>query len=500
MISFLVTYQPISLFEAPRIHTNLLWDLSILFGSIGLVYFLVIFWMRNRISRRRVNIRDNKRLLAPMISNFLFHQPDSGREGHEEYIGMKIEIREMLKDSLNRKVITEVLMDLKSDVGGDARQRVFQLYQDLGLQRDAYEKLESWRWEKISRGILELTEMQVDEAYGFIKKHVNNRRSIIRKQAQLATVTLKEEGISYFLDTNRYPISEWQQIKLLEILQQRSDYVPPKFSAWLTSENRDVVLFSLRLIRHYRQSDAEPAINSLLNHRKRAIRMAAVECIREFQFDSSRSPLKILFSRAGEALKLLILDTLAHIGTPEDIPFLSEQALKDGNFLIRSKARSVINAIVPNSVLPTLDIDAVPVPEEHIGPLEETNMSEEITRAGEPTPVEDTINAGDITTVKDTMPAEETTPTENTTPAEIELPASDGHPVENDSDIILPVGLEPQFTEENEFEPAGAPLNSPTNPNGPLPESGRRIPPKPPRCPGNRKKTRRCLICVLCKN
>ena len=83
MISFLATYQPIPLFEAPRIHTNLLWDLSILFGSIGLVYFLVIFWMRNRISKRRTSIRDNKRLLAPMISNFLFYQPDSGREGQK---------------------------------------------------------------------------------------------------------------------------------------------------------------------------------------------------------------------------------------------------------------------------------------------------------------------------------------------------------------------------------------------------------------------------------
>ena len=376
-----------------------------------------------------------------MISNFLFYQAESGREEHEEYIGMKIEIRDMLKDSLNRKVITEVMMDLKSDLGGDARERVLRLYLDLGLQRDAYQKLESWRWERISRGILELTEMRVEEAYGFIRKHVNSRRSIIRKQAQLATVTLKEEGISYFLDTNRYPISEWQQIKLLEILQQRSDYVPPKFSAWLTSENRDVVLFALRLIRHYRQSDAEPAINSLLNHRKRAIRMAAVECIREFQFDSSRHPLKVLFSRAGEALKLLILDTLAHIGTEEDLPFLEEQAQKDGNFLIRSKARSVMNAIQPNCVLPTLDIDAIPAEEEDAIPFDTG-----------------------ITVSKDTDSEDAAAPLNKGISIPIDGLEEANAIAEIGTGEIMPAETETSLPDIKAFEPAGVPEVSPDEP------------------------------------
>ena len=164
------------------------------------------------------------------------------------------------------------------DVSGDARDRVLALYQDLNLDEDAFKKLKSWRWERISQGILELTEMEVGKAYPYIRKFINDRRGVIRKQAQLASVTLKKEGINYFLDTARYRISEWQQLKLLEVLRNREEFEPPRFKAWLTSENRDVVLFALRLIRHYRQNDAESATLTLLKHRQEVVRSAALEC------------------------------------------------------------------------------------------------------------------------------------------------------------------------------------------------------------------------------
>ena len=347
-----LTYRIYSLLEAPKISTDLLWELVVLFAGMGGLYLLLIFRMRNRISARREAIRLQKRELAPMISNFLFYQHESEDEDRETYIRMKIEIRELLKISLNRVVMTEILMDLRMDVSGEARERLFRLFQDLGLDRDSFLKLESWRWERVSQGILELTEMHVEKAYPFIRKFVNDRRGVIRKQAQLATVMLREEGIAYFLDTARYRISEWQQLKLLEILRQREDFNPPRFRAWLTSENRDVVLFALRLIRYYRQNDAELALVTLLRHRNQVVRAAALECIREFRFHSALEPMKALFSSSNEELKLLILDTLGIIASEAELGFLESVASRDGNFVVRSKARAVMNQIKPDSALP----------------------------------------------------------------------------------------------------------------------------------------------------
>ncbi|WP_445382205.1 hypothetical protein [Robiginitalea sp. IMCC43444] len=352
-----LTYQFLPLLELPVLETGLLWKLCILFSGIAGLYFLLIFRLRNRISARKEAIIQQKRMLAPMISNFLFYEQQADREEQEEYIRMKIEIRELLKNPLNREVITEVLMDLKMDVSGDARTKLLELYVNLGLQQDAFEMLKSRRWERISKGINQLAEMQVVESYIFIRKFINHRRGTIRKQAQLATVSLNEEGIKYFLDKARYQISEWHQLKLLEILRQKQDYIPPKFHNWLTSENKDVVLFSLRLIRHFRQSEAEELIITLLRHRSPIIKYAALECIRDFGFIKARPHLKVLFKRSGEELKLLILDVLAHFGNSEDVVFLKEKAAKDWNFVVRSKALSAINAIIPGAILPQNDLE-----------------------------------------------------------------------------------------------------------------------------------------------
>lgn len=364
---FTGTYHLLPLLEAPGIHTDLLWDLGLLFTSITTVYFLLIFVFRSRISGKRKQVRLRKKELAPMISNFLFFQQDTDIADREDYIRMKIEIRQLLKYPLNREVLSEVLMDLRHDVSGEVQVRLFNLYQDLGLHRDAFKKLGSWHWVKVSQGILELTEMQVWKSYHIIKRHVNDHRSIIRLQAQLAIVSLRDEGISFFLDTVSHRISEWQQLKLMEILMQREDFDPPRFKRWLISENRDVVLFSLRLIKHYKQNDAAHAIITLLGHCSQTIKVAALECIKEFRFAEAANPLKQHFKQAHSELKVLILDALEPVSKLSDLTWLQKIAERDESFLVRTKAGSVINILKPDTVLPTKDILTFPFEEEPSG-------------------------------------------------------------------------------------------------------------------------------------
>ena len=276
----------------------------------------------------------------------------------EEYIQLKIEVRELLKDPVNSKVLTEILKDLKKDVSGSSGHQLLKLYKDLGLHEEAIRNLSSRRWQILAKAILELTEMQVTEAYGLIKRHINHRRSIVRKQAQIATVSLKHEGISYFLDSTRYSISEWQQLKLLDVIRQFEDFDPPNFRNWLTSRNPDVVLFALRLIKFYKQSEARESIITLINHKRQQIRIEAIQCIREFAIHEAREPLKKAFKRGNEEVKLLILDTLGLFGNEKDISFLQNIINKSNNHIISSKALSIVNTIKPESILPDSDIEA----------------------------------------------------------------------------------------------------------------------------------------------
>ncbi len=350
------TYHIHSLLSAPKIHTDLLWDLSLLFIGLSTLYFAAVFFFRNRQASNSAKMMGRKKTLAPMISEFLFFEEESSKNEKSDYINLKIEIRELLKDVYNRKALSSILLDLQKDVSGDTKKRVFKLYKDLGLDQDAYVKLKSWRWEVVSQGILELTQMQVTESFGFITKFINDKRGVIRKQAEIATVTLKHEGIAYFLDTTQYKISEWQQLKLLDVIRNLEDFNPPKFKAWLTSKNSYAVLFALRLIKYYNQNDAYTSIIQLVKHKNDQIKAEAISCIKEFNILEARETLKSVFWKCNVDIKILILDTIALFGQEEDIFFLKLIENKVVNYSVRSKALSAINAIYPESVIPTEDI------------------------------------------------------------------------------------------------------------------------------------------------
>lgn len=351
------TYHSIKLISAPKIPTDLLWDLTIVFSGLGIFFLFGVFIFRNRLSNKASKVAGQKKILAPIVSNFLFYETDASKEENYEYINLKIEIRELLKSPFNRLVLTEILLDLEKDLSGDSRDRIFSLYQNLGLHLEAFKKLRSWRWELVSKGILELTQMRVVAAYGFIKKFINDKRGVVRKQAQIATVTLKHEGISYFLDTTRYGISEWQQLKLLDVLRNFDDFSPPRFKAWLTSTNRDVVLFALRLIKHYNQNDASKALIELLKHKNDQIKSEAIQCIKDFGVFEALNMLKTVFRRCSVDIKLQILDAISSLGKVEDIEFLETIVKRESNFLVKSKAISAINVIEPDTYVPTEGID-----------------------------------------------------------------------------------------------------------------------------------------------
>ncbi len=352
----LSTYYNLFLVSSPTVDTSILWNFTFLFIGLGVLYFGFIFFFKSKLSKIALKTASTRAELAPIISNFLFHSAQDSKDDQKEYINLKIEIREYLRNKTFRKILAEILFDLQKDVAGTTEERLFKLYRELGLHHDAFSKLKSWRWQVISQGILELTQMQVGESYQLITKFINDRRGPIRKQAEIATIKLRDEGIEFILDSTTYAISEWQQLKMIEALSGLKDYSPPRFKSWLISENTDVVLFALRLIKHYNQNDAAASIIELVKHKNNHIKLAAIQCIKDFNFKEAKSTLRAVFLDCTDEVKIQILSAVALFGDASDIPFLNGVSIKETNFLVCSKASGAINIISPDTVLPTKDI------------------------------------------------------------------------------------------------------------------------------------------------
>lgn len=344
------------LIKAPEFDVEFLGWLTIIFVILAVLYFLGTFLIRNRIGENNGRTKEKKMEFSPIISEFLFYEDSSTKEEKRNYLHLKVQIRESIKDDFDRKILTEVLLDLRKDLSGQSQDVLIQLYKDLELHNVAYEKLSSRRWQVVSSGILELTAMEVFEAYGFIIKFINHRQSTVRKQAERAVVSLREEGIGYFLDNTKYKISEWQQLKLLDVLRHKQDFNPPQFSLWLTSTNTHVVLFALRLIKYFKQSDAVHSMITLLKHKNRDVQVEAIDCIKEFYFVDAIPTLKLVYNKASGDVKIAILDALGEIGTTEELEFLIKLQQKENNFNIKCKVIGTLNKINPESVLPSKNI------------------------------------------------------------------------------------------------------------------------------------------------
>jgi len=340
----------------PLILISFLWDLVFLFIGIGLIYFILVFIVKRKRSNKERTAIVLKKDIAPLVSTLIFREHAATRKENEDFVQAKVLIHQMLKNPVNRKMVSEILMDLQADLSGDAKQRLIKIFQHYGLHQDAIKRLKSIRWEVVCRGINELTQMQVNGAFIHIRKFINDNRSIVRKQAQVATVALKHEGINYFLDTATCKISEWQQLKLLETLQSLDNYTPPHFRLWLTSKNKFVVLFALRLIKSYKQDDAMESILKLVKHRDDFIKVEAIDCLRAFEIREALPLFKAVYWMCQSRVKLVLLAAIGHLGTQEEIPFLKEVEQREKDHLVKSKAIGMINALAPETILPSNEI------------------------------------------------------------------------------------------------------------------------------------------------
>lgn len=358
---------------APKIGVNFLWVLAIVFAIVALLYIGITFYAKSNITLGVKRNKIKKRELGPIVSEFLFFdEKTASLEDKNNYVCLKIKIRQMLKNKRNRKILAEVLVELSQDLSGETLKSLHKLYKDLGLDNDALEKLKSWRWHTISQGIVELTQMKVTDSYNKITKFVNGSRGVIRKQSVIAIVSLKDEGINYFLDTTQHKISEWQQLKLLEILQNKKNYNPPSFKNWLFSKNVDTVLFALRLVKHYDQSDANSSIVQLIRHKNSQIRQVAIQCVSEFNVVEARESLKKIFNTSTNDTKLLIIEALESLGFAEDVQFLNTIENRKEVFAVKNKALVAINSLLPENHLEIEgleDISAVLIQKEDKKPL-----------------------------------------------------------------------------------------------------------------------------------
>ncbi len=250
-----------------------------------------------------------------------------------------------------RQIVIEVIISYRKNFRGEVGELLRKLYLDMGLTKDSYDKMKSLRWEKKIKAVSELTQMDIQISDVTILPLTNSTNPALRAAARNAYIQLSKNEPFKFFDVATEPILPWDQLELFKIITTTKDIAIPNFSRWVSySTNKSVVSFCLKLIAHYDQQSAIPAVMELLNNKDHYFRADAINCLGKLTAEVAEEKLVRIYNTQPLACQLEVLKAIGRIGSGKYLDFLKSEFLFSSNFDVRmNAARSIIKHNTPAS-------------------------------------------------------------------------------------------------------------------------------------------------------
>jgi hypothetical protein len=315
---------------------NLLIGVQIMGVCILLIVILIYAQLlaKKRLYFYTERIRNN---IEVWISHIILEESVEGIEVPKKFY-------RLLDDPKARQVAIDELTKCKKNFSGLVAENIVALYNQLGLREDSLEKMRNKRkWYLQARGIQELYLMDQKNLLTKIYRETNSKNEFVRSEAQIAIIYMTGFKGLRFLDVISYPLTLWQQIKLLEQLRLfgKKEDLSDRIPGWLESENDTVVVFALRLAGEYQQYAVKDAIMNCLVHPSDAVRTRAIKTLIVLADEQTPFILTGYFSKENFDNQVHILNSLASIATDEQEVFL-EKLLDAPDNIIKLKAAVVL--------------------------------------------------------------------------------------------------------------------------------------------------------------
>lgn len=301
------------------------------------------------------------RHLESWISHIILEESSEG-------IQLPAKFYRILKNKMARQFAIDELIRCKKNFTGLVGETIVQLYIQLGLKNDSIAKVRSRKWWHKARGIQELYLMNQIDVLKTIYKNTNNGNEFVRMEAQTGVIHMTGFPGLRFLDVASYPLTEWQQIKLLEQLRltPKKEDLTEQIKGWLESANDTVAIFALKLADEYQQLAVVSNVVNCLVHPNERVRTQAVKTLTRLEDPNTATILLGYFRKEGFMNRKLMLDALATLATEKHAPFL-EQLLDDKDNTIKLKAAVVLARCCPEGMkIIEAKAEAMPEPYERI--------------------------------------------------------------------------------------------------------------------------------------
>jgi hypothetical protein len=302
----------------------------IIFSTATMIILLIFILMnRNRMEREERLKQYLMEKYQGLIIDYLFGETQPSQ----------FEI--IASDEFGRQVLVDQMIDVSVNLKGDAEEKLQKLYIQLELDRDSVRKATSNQWHKKIKGFRELAFMNIRDANDAIYEALNSHNEILRMEAQIALVRLSDDNPFEFLHHLERPFSLWEQITLHELLVQHEMTVPD-FRQWLGSPNETIVMFALRMVREFRQVEAEPDVVNALRHHDSRVRNLAISVSGILNFRTALEPMKRMYKNEDINNCLEILRSMGRMPDESMMSFLKLVLDKEDDVQLQIEATKAI--------------------------------------------------------------------------------------------------------------------------------------------------------------
>lgn len=170
-----------------------------------------------------------------------------------------------------REVVTESVLNLHKNYDGVYAQKLEQFYKDSGLINDSVRKLKSLKWEVKCKGITELAEFNINEAFDKILACSKARNKTLKITAINACIKLEGTKGIVHLAEHPDPIDDWTQLNIISAFKKHEIGDTKGVELLLDSKNTTVIALGLKLIKELKLTQKLVYVEQLVEKAPNAI-------------------------------------------------------------------------------------------------------------------------------------------------------------------------------------------------------------------------------------
>jgi hypothetical protein len=170
----------------------------------------------------------------------------------------------LFKNTVFRNLLMESILNLHQNYDGTYAENLEIFYQDSGLINDSYQKLNSEEWQVKCKGIKELAEMNVQEAFEALVGMSKSSNKILTIVAINACIKLNGTNGIRHLSRHKHNFDFWTQLNILDALKQGNLTQIQGLEYLLASKNKSVVSLGLKAISSLNLSEKAQYIQLLI--------------------------------------------------------------------------------------------------------------------------------------------------------------------------------------------------------------------------------------------